>query len=76
LASISGERSTGERDLRPDDSGIVVLVGNLHRSVEVEPGSDLRHYVSFEFGEVEWTAAIEGRPRRIRFWSELVEANG
>jgi hypothetical protein len=36
---------------------------------------DLRRYLSCEFGGVAYVAAVSGDIRRIRFWTDLVEAN-
>jgi hypothetical protein len=38
-------------------------------------GLDLRKYFACEFGMMEHGAAVQGEARRIRFWTDLVDAN-
>ena len=36
-------------------------------------GADLRRYLACEFGSLNYASATSGKPRRIRFWTDLVE---
>lgn len=38
-------------------------------------GTDLRQYISCEFGGLDYAEAIRSHPRRIRFWSDLADNN-
>jgi hypothetical protein len=38
-------------------------------------GSNLRRYLACEFGDLEWAEATSKTHRRIRFWTDLVDAD-
>lgn len=55
------------------------LAGNpvfsVHQTDIIYYGIDLRRYLSREFGGLDYAEAVRGEPRRVRFWSDLVEGN-
>lgn len=56
-----------------------VLEGNpvfsVHQTDIIYYGTDLRRYFACEFGGMNYAEAVRAEPRRIQFWTELVEAN-
>ncbi len=55
------------------------LAGNpvfsVHQTDIIYYGIDLRRYIACEFGAIEYAEAVRGEPRRIPFWTDLVENN-
>ncbi len=58
----------------PASSGNPVF--SVHQTDIIVYGRDLRTYLACDFGPVDWSEAVRGNLRRIRFWSDLVDANG
>jgi hypothetical protein len=58
----------------PEDAGNPVF--SVHQTDIIHYGADLRSYLANEFGTPDPTIVIVGgTPRRIRLWTDLVEAN-
>jgi hypothetical protein len=58
----------------PETAGNPVL--SVHQTDIIYYGLDLRRYVACEFGGLKHAEAVRQAPRRIRFGTDLVEANG
>ena len=50
-------------------------VFSVYQTDVIHYGRDLRSYFAHEFGRTTYREAITPEPRKIAFWSELVEAN-
>ena len=57
----------------PDIAGNPVF--SVHETDVIHYGVDLRRYLSCEFGRLDYVDAARDEPRRIRFWTDLVEDN-
>jgi len=65
----------GHRYLASSPSEIGNPVFSVHQTDVIYYGRDLRSYVAHEFGRMTFREATTPEPRKIAFWSELVEAN-
>jgi len=70
LIPISGHRYL---PAEPDVAGNPVF--SVYQTDIVYYGLDIRRYFACEFGGIDYAEAIRGEPRRIRFWTDLIEDN-
>jgi hypothetical protein len=57
----------------PESAGNPVF--SVHQTDIIYYGVDLRRYLACEFGGIDDADAVRVEPRRIRFWTDLVEGN-
>lgn len=50
-------------------------VFSVHQTDIIHYGADLRRYIACDFGQLSYTDATLGEIRRIRFWTDVLEAN-
>lgn len=64
----------GHRYLPADPPAAGNPVLSVYQTDIIYYGADLRRYIAHEFGGIDHTSAIAGPIRRIRFWSDVIEA--
>jgi len=70
LIPIYGHRMMPDE---PKEEGNPVF--SVHQTDIICYGVDLKQYLSCEFGGLSYAEAVEGEPRHVRFWTDLVENN-